>query len=522
MTELTSALDRICGGYSILFLGSGFSAHARNGENEFLPAGGKLLSLLKAATKIVSDYPLDILSREYVEQYGEHGLLQLLQSQLTARSVSGSQELVLTLPWRRIYTTNYDNVLDLCAENINKKIAPATLRDKANHDRRLTQCVHLNGRLAAVSLNNFLQEIKLTRASYLTDTFLNTGWLTTFRNDLALATSVFFIGYSMYDIDVARIVYEDPTLKEKTFFVDASNLDPIMARELGQFGTVFPIGLDRFAEACIAHKPPHTEQRPFTAFHTFSSPSSTETVKGDDVLSLLIKGEVRQDLIPATVAGRPKYLVSRTAVSDILTKIKNGGKRFLVHADLGNGKTTLLHLLKFRLAQEGFSVLELKQSFDTADPDIHLIAAAQTPDVVIIEDIYRNSDAVKKICFAAPNAIVIATARSNVFDLRNNEVEEIFDRTYEDFFRAFTEAHGLLMKQARTEPNAYYPFKVARSYKEYVAQNLDRLTPEQQSVIKGSVSQMIAQIDKGSRHVMRYRLVQECRVDLAETLQTLS
>jgi hypothetical protein len=73
------------------------------------------------------------------------------------------------------------------------------------------------------------------------------------------------------------------------------------------------------------------------------------------------------------------------------------------------------------------------------------------------------------------------------------------------------------MKQARTEPNAYYPFKVARSYKDYVAQNLDRLDGEQRGEINSAVDQMISQIDKSSRHVMRYRLVQECREDLAET-----
>jgi len=96
------------------------------------------------------------------------------------------------------------------------------------------------------------------------------------------------------------------------------------------------------------------------------------------------------------------------------------------------------------------------------------------------------------------------------------------DRTYEDFFRAFTEAHRLLMKQARTEPHAYYPFKVARFYKEYVAQNSDRLVPEQLGAIAAAVNQMIAQIDKGSRHIMRYRLVQECRVDLVETREMLA
>jgi hypothetical protein len=123
---------------------------------------------------------------------------------------------------------------------------------------------------------------------------------------------------------------------------------------------------------------------------------------------LLIRGEIHDELIPASSTGASKYLVNRIAVTEIIEKIKSGGKRFLIHADLGNGKTTLLHLLKFRLAQDGSSILELKQSFDTADEDIRLIASAETPDVVIIEDIYRNSDTVKKLCFAAPNAIVIA------------------------------------------------------------------------------------------------------------------
>jgi hypothetical protein len=175
--ELTRSLDQIFNGYSILFLGSGFSAYAQNKDSKPLPTGGKLLSLLKDGTKLSSDYPLDILSREYVEKFGEHGLLDLLQERLTARSVSEDQKTIISLPWRRIYTTNYDNVVEICAQELGKKLVPATLRETADHNRSITQCVHLNGRLATVSLGNFLQEIKLTRASYLTDTFLNTGWL---------------------------------------------------------------------------------------------------------------------------------------------------------------------------------------------------------------------------------------------------------------------------------------------------------------------------------------------------------
>jgi len=118
--ELATALDRAYGGYPILFVGSGFSANACNEEGELLPTGGKLSSLLKGCTGLSTDYPLDIISREYVEKFGEHKLLALLRERLTAKSVSEGQKTVLSLPWRRIYTTNYDNVLEICAKEIEK------------------------------------------------------------------------------------------------------------------------------------------------------------------------------------------------------------------------------------------------------------------------------------------------------------------------------------------------------------------------------------------------------------------
>ena len=790
--ELTLATDRIFNGYSILFLGSGFSSYASNDDNEALPTGGKLAELLSGKLPIKSDYPLDIISREYVLKFGEHDLLALLQKRLTAQNVSTSQKQIISLPWRRIYTTNYDNVIELCGTEIKKRIQPATLRDRADHNRSSTQCVHLNGRLATTSLTSFLHDIKLTRASYLTDTFINTGWLATFRNDLALATSVFFVGYSMYDIDVARILYEDPMLKEKTYFVDASDLDPVFERELGQYGWVFPIGIDKFAEVSSADKPHGEPARHFTSFDVYDLPAKASAAKGDDVLTLLIRGEVQDELIPTSSTGSPRYLINRTGIGSIAKQIENGGKRFLIHGDLGNGKTALLHSLRIRLAQSTRSVLTLRQNFDAVEDDVRTISNSAKADIIFIEDIYRNSEVVKKLCFAAPNAIVIATSRTSAFDLRNSEAEEIFqseyfehdvnsldqnernelialanenglwgdlsaksntikddflkrkcgneirsfliylldspsfkdrirstfyssaedevhicialilfldvanfdpdlfivsqlsgidflkvarlkndlmareylefnsgkvrvksavlaqfilreifdydislryliraihacerarsqnkffsdiqkefmkfsfvdrifsrtkdsghyvrfydslktlpsmsrnpqfwlqyaiarlehsefisadtlfrtayshansitgynpfqidnhyaryllvsrtsDRGYADYFKAFLDAHKLLMKQVQTEPNAYYPFKVARLYKDFVQHNLDRFTREQLNAVSGAVDQMISRINKSSRHVTRYRLVMECLSELEET-----
>jgi hypothetical protein len=77
------------------------------------------------------------------------------------------------------------------------------------------------------------------------------------------------------------------------------------------------------------------------------------------------------------------------------------------------------------------------------------------------------------------------------------------------------------LKQARTEPDAYYPFKVARSYSDFVVQNLDRLIPEQRQIISNAIVQMIQQIDKSSSHVLRYPMVEEARRDLREAERLL-
>jgi hypothetical protein len=115
----------------------------------------------------------------------------------------------------------------------------------------------------------------------------------------------------------------------------------------------------------------------------------------------------------------------------------------------------------------------------------------------------------------------------NTFQIDNHYARYLLvsrtkDPSYTDYFKSFLDAHNLLIKQARTETDAYYPFKVARSYADFVVQNLDRLIPEQKQVILNAVVQMIRQIDKSSAHVLRYPMVEDERRDLREAERLLS
>src|SRR5262249_50458618 len=91
------------------------------------------------------------------------------------------------------------------------------------------------------------------------------------------------------------------------------------------------------------------------------------------------------------------------------------------------------HSLRVRLAEAGYSVLDLKQHFDFADDDIRLIASLSDPQVIIIEELYRNRDVITKLCFSAPNAIVITSPRTSLFDLRESEAEEILHKEFIEF-----------------------------------------------------------------------------------------
>lgn len=427
--DITHLINRIFDGYSILFIGSGFSNSATNINGETLPTGFGLFTLLSDALGLTANYPLDILSREYSDKFGEHGLLTLLSDRLTASSVTISQKAIVNLPWRRIYTTNYDNVVDLCNVDTNI-IRPATIRDKVNRDRRPTQCVYLNGRLASTSIRTFHADIKLTRASYLTDTFLGTHWASAFKNDLALATVVFFVGYSMYDLDIARIVYEDPMLKAKTGFIDSPDLDPVFKRELSQFGEVFAIGSDEFASEVRKAQPREPRSANLTSFSRYTAPNSASSPTADDITSLFVRGELRDEVILGAKTGEAKYTINRPALDEILKRIDSGANKFLVHADIGNGKTVLLHLLRIALQQRGWSIITLKPNYDNADDDIRLIAESPGRFAIIIDEFFRNKELIQKLCYASPTSLVISTVRTSIFDLRNNEVKDIFQQEF--------------------------------------------------------------------------------------------
>ena len=70
-------------------------------------------------------------------------------------------------------------------------------------------CVHLNGFARGLTADKLDAELKLTTTSYLSETVAESPWSYLFRSDVRAARAVIFLGYSMYDIDIQRILPGD-------------------------------------------------------------------------------------------------------------------------------------------------------------------------------------------------------------------------------------------------------------------------------------------------------------------------
>ena len=123
MTDVEKCIDGVVSGHGILFVGSGFSNEATDHEGRNLLTGRQLNELMLKEIGASRHYDLDISSREYIRKFGEIALLNLLRERFTAKEATEEQRVIARSDWKRIYTTNYDNVLDLAIGGLNEKLA---------------------------------------------------------------------------------------------------------------------------------------------------------------------------------------------------------------------------------------------------------------------------------------------------------------------------------------------------------------------------------------------------------------
>lgn len=433
-SDISNLLQDVHLGFPILFTGSGFSCGAKDKNGNHLKTGGQLSAFMNSEMAFKKDYPLDVVSREYKEANGEHKLFQLIEELFSATEISDEQVQILNLPWKRIYTTNYDNVAEDGLKKSNKAfdVVNAVNSQAAYLNKNKLSVIHLNGKIGGVDFRKFDEAIRLTRASYLTDSFMDSSWLPQFRADLTVATAIIIAGYSAYDIDIARILYSDPEFRQKTYFIETIDLDPVFQRELEQFGTVIKTPLNEFAAEISRYSIPPSRNNALISFAPVETLTGAREATGDDIMSLLLYGDFKPEVEIASRNGKRYYTTKTDLTDDALKRIQNGEKCFLVHSDLGNGKTIFLEKIAIKLRENRFNCFRLKSYDDYIEQDLINISKYERV-VFLIEDFFRNVKIISKIRNVVPESAIIATTRSAIYELRAHRVEEIYGKNYIEY-----------------------------------------------------------------------------------------
>lgn len=437
--DLNTAIKHAIDGRAVLFLGSGASAGAKPiGADKFL-TGRELAVLLSEPAGITPpSEDLNFSSQRYRKVVGDRKLVEVLQSLFTVSEVTEEHRRLSEIPWHGLYTTNYDNVLERAFSDRKKKLVPITPdQDTKDHTSQKNSVLHINGFIDKLTPETLNSSFKLTNTSYLTEAFAKSNWSFVFRRNLETAKAIIFIGYSMYDIDIQRILFGGDALKEKTVFIERAGKSQAEIDSSIQidFGDVFPIGLHGFWLEYDKVSQDYSAQNHDTSYFAFEeiSPSPTpEPLRDDDVFGMLLSGTIRTDLVWGSVAGTivppPNYYIVRDQLMRAHSAISSGARNVITVSDLANGKSLFCLGLACKLASEGHHVFWLKDDVDDTAEEIDRLCSMQGKVVLVIENYTRHLDEVRQIESKRNKELVLLlSAKTSVHEVYQVDLGEILD-----------------------------------------------------------------------------------------------
>jgi hypothetical protein len=191
--ELPGLTD-IEAGNAILFLGAGFSSEATNNHDKPIKDKTALIEYLLSESGIRSTegYDLETAAEEFIAKHNEYALAELLNANFRSKIIQQNQKIIVCQPWYRIYTTNYDDIVErVCGEEA-KSYTTKEVSDPVSPPLvGITQLIHIYGNITRCSLPEFQKHFILTEKQKDNFRFIQTSWLRRLHDDILAAKAVF-------------------------------------------------------------------------------------------------------------------------------------------------------------------------------------------------------------------------------------------------------------------------------------------------------------------------------------------
>ena len=423
MDNLQNLLQRGRNGNALLFCGAGLTADCLNFDQDSrLGVTFHLLTLLndelKANGKQSGFKDIRNASKRFRTDLGNYRLLLLLKERFLLNKVSATIVDIVGYPWSSIYTTNYDNGLELALHKAGKRFVPLNNLDDPNATTNGTPVIHLHGAAEAWSHSTFEQSCVLDADSYHNLSGVR-DWLHRLRFDIERAEIVVFVGFSAADFHLTQVFFDTSGLKEKAFFINrpSSELDPDERATQEDFGEPLYIGREGIAQLIIeAQKQQIPVEPQLASFVRYQPPRPSASVPPvQDIEDLLIWGKVDlQHLKRDHDSEKSDYHVLRDEIKEIQNQLHSEGRIILLSGDICDGKSLVVFGVMNGISNTR-AIFELTHTYADLLDETSSILVAYPNSILVVENCFslreeRLLGLARQI--SASKASLILTARS--------------------------------------------------------------------------------------------------------------
>jgi len=418
--DIDLMLRKIATGRAIMFTGAGFSIGTSNVDKKEPPIASELSKKICELGEFPEDEDLRYAADFYISNgYNKGELISLLKKQYTLSKVADTHKNICMVNWRRFYTTNYDKSIEIAAGNAGKVVECIDIdHSTIEYYKRENLCIHLNGSIDTLTSDSLENSFKLSTSSYIsTDAFISSDWFYYFKKDLERSSAIVFVGYSMYDIEIQRILFEDNSLKEKTYFITREDPDPKSIFTLSKFGHVLPIGMDGFSKIIdknIDLFRKKNDEHNYQSLCEYELADESSEIRDSNVETFLMYGDIDDAFIDGAVSGEQRipYLIIRESLEKVLGFFTSG-KNTIIYSGLGNGKTVFLREVKAFLTLNSVRVFEADDLDGDYIGDFDALAKTNDKVVILIDGYEPYVDLIRHYSLTQPENInIIATART--------------------------------------------------------------------------------------------------------------
>ncbi len=409
INDLQKLLKLIATEKAILFVGAGFSINSKNLRNEKIPLTKELA--IKICDEILNESlceeieDLTEAAENAILLNQQNKLIDVLQTLFTIKEVNFQNKIIIELPWRRIYTTNYDNVIEKGGNEIGLNYYPAISSESPDIiSKKEKICFHINGYIQNLTTETLNDEFKLTSSSYLKqDPLYETPWGDVFRKDIQFASAIIFIGYSLYDYAVEKLLYEHKEqYKNKIYFILEEEPKQRDVLKLNRYGKILKIGVSGFAgyvkeNITIVKNYKNIMESDFEAFKEFDAVDEIRDISHDEIRNFLTYGKYDKNYICAGLSKDYKNFIHFAWIDKLLDEITNLQNGFFhINGELGTGKSVGLEILASKLLIErGEKVFFLKNKYGDYIEDIKKIIKLNIKIYLIIDNVEEGIDVLK-------------------------------------------------------------------------------------------------------------------------------